>query len=150
MKHSYNCLCTSVRDRADHFVRHWIDNIHSSDLKKMLENPCSVMLTQIRISVNALSVVCMIFHASVNPWSVTYPCFVNRDEDLTESIRNSGIHTRKTNKILPPLSFCFIGYQQGNIIMDVEWVWTDIIFRIFLNTNIAFYLLSYQWREANA
>ena len=68
-----------VRDRADHFVRHWLDDIHSSGLKKILENPCSVMLTQIRISVNAPSVICMIFRASVNPWSVTYPCFVNRE-----------------------------------------------------------------------
>ena len=37
MKNTYNCLSTSVRDRADHFVRHLLDDIHSSGLKKILK-----------------------------------------------------------------------------------------------------------------
>ena len=34
MKNSYNCLYTSVRDRAGHFVRHWLDDIYTERQKK--------------------------------------------------------------------------------------------------------------------
>ena len=88
-KNSYNCLyiyiCPWSRWPLCETLPWWYPFIWFE------ENPCSVMLTQIRISVNAPSVICMIFRASVNPWSVTYPCFVNREYHSIPNKANSQV-----------------------------------------------------------